>query len=122
VAGAQVTWASSNPGRATVDSTGRVVAMAGGPVEITASYEGVAARTALVVDGRATTELILFAGRRNPANGGAEIWRMASDGSVRARSRPVSSGTSPRGRTTVAASSFRERTCRGKTSTSISGR
>jgi TolB protein len=57
--------------------------MAGGPVEITASYEGVAARTALVVDPRAATDLLVMESWRATTTSlwGPEVWRTASDGS-----------------------------------------
>jgi uncharacterized protein YjdB len=45
-----VAWASSNPGVATVSSTGLVTAVATGATTITATYQGVAASVALTVN------------------------------------------------------------------------
>lgn len=55
-----VTWASSNPALASVDSAGRVTALAAGPVDIVATYAGVAARASVVVDARASTDFLVL--------------------------------------------------------------
>jgi hypothetical protein len=49
IAGAMASWATSHPGRARVDHTGRVTALTAGEVQIMAAYGGVGAVATLTV-------------------------------------------------------------------------
>jgi hypothetical protein len=82
----QVAWASSNPARATVDSTGLVTTLAAGPVDIVATFAGLAARASVAVDGRPAADLVLF--EAHEPNKYPYLGRMAIDGTGFTQIRP----------------------------------